>query len=48
VSVQTADKYPGCNQRLNGAVDDRIGIDPIQPMSDASGPSQARICQLRA
>jgi integrase len=28
VSVQTTEKYLGCNQRLRGAVNDRIGIEP--------------------
>jgi site-specific recombinase XerD len=28
VSVQTTEKYLGCKQRLNGAVNDRIGIEP--------------------
>jgi integrase len=28
VSVQTTEKYLGCKQRLQGAVNDRIGIEP--------------------
>lgn len=28
VSVQTTEKYLGCEQRLRGAVNDRIGIEP--------------------
>ena len=28
VSVQTTEKYLGCKQRLSGAVNDRIGIEP--------------------
>ena len=28
VSVQTTEKYLGCKQRLNGAVNDRIRIEP--------------------
>ena len=28
VSVQTTEKYLGSKQRLRGAVDDRIGIEP--------------------
>jgi len=28
VSVQTTEKYLGCKQRLNEAVNDRIGIEP--------------------
>jgi integrase len=28
VSVQTTEKYPGCKQRLQNAVNDRIGIEP--------------------
>jgi site-specific recombinase XerD len=28
VSVQTAERYLGCKQRLKGAVNDRIGIEP--------------------
>ena len=28
VSVQTAKRYPGCKQRIRGAVNDRIGIEP--------------------
>ena len=28
VSVQTTEKYLGCKQRLRGAVNDRIGIEP--------------------
>jgi site-specific recombinase XerD len=28
VSVQTTEKYLGCKQRLHGAVNDRIGIEP--------------------
>jgi site-specific recombinase XerD len=29
VSVQTTEKYLGCKQRLRGAVNDRIGIEPV-------------------
>jgi site-specific recombinase XerD len=29
VSVQTTEKYPGRKQRLWGAVNDRIGIEPV-------------------
>jgi site-specific recombinase XerD len=29
VSVQTTGKYLGCKQRLQNAVNDRIGIEPI-------------------
>lgn len=29
VSVQTIEKYLGCKQRLWGAVNDRIGIEPL-------------------
>jgi hypothetical protein len=28
VSVQTAEKYLGCKQRLRNVVNDRIGIEP--------------------
>jgi integrase len=28
VSVQTTEKYLGCKQRLQNAVNDRIGIEP--------------------
>jgi len=28
VSVQTTERYLGCRQRLRGAVNDRIGIEP--------------------
>jgi len=28
VSVQTTERYLGCKQRLNGAVNDRIGLEP--------------------
>jgi hypothetical protein len=28
VSVQTAERYLGCKQRLQNAVNDRIGIEP--------------------
>jgi site-specific recombinase XerD len=28
-SVQTTEKYLGCTQRLSGAVNDRIGIEPV-------------------
>jgi len=28
VSVQTTETYLGCKQRLRGAVNDRIGIEP--------------------
>jgi len=28
VSVQTTERYLGCSQRLNGAVNERIGIEP--------------------
>ena len=28
ISVHTAEKYPGYKQRLRGAVNDRIGIEP--------------------
>ena len=30
VSVQTTEKYLGCKQRLRGAVNDWIGIEPAQ------------------
>src|SRR5450759_4939791 len=30
VSVQTTEKYLGCQQRLRGAVNDQIGIEPVQ------------------
>jgi len=30
VSVQTTEKYLGCKQRLRGAVNDQIGIEPAQ------------------
>jgi site-specific recombinase XerD len=29
VSVQTTEKYLGCKQRLKGAVNDQIGIEPV-------------------
>jgi Phage integrase family len=29
-SVQTTEKYLGCKQRLRGAVNDRIGLEPAQ------------------
>jgi hypothetical protein len=29
VSVQTTERYLGCKQRFRGAVNDRIGIEPI-------------------
>jgi hypothetical protein len=28
VSVQTTERYLGCRQRIRGAVNDRIGIEP--------------------
>jgi integrase len=28
VSVQTTERYLGCKQRIRGAVNDRIGIEP--------------------
>ena len=28
VSVQTTERYLGCKQRISGAVNDRIGIEP--------------------
>lgn len=28
VSVQTTERYLGCQQRIRGAVNDRIGIEP--------------------
>ena len=28
ISVQTTERYLGCKQRLNGAVNDWIGIEP--------------------
>src|SRR4030095_5879943 len=34
VSVQTTEKYLGCKQRLRGAVNDRIGIEPAQDHLD--------------
>ena len=27
VSIQTTERYLGCNQRIRGAVNDRIGIE---------------------
>ena len=35
VSVQTTEKYLGCRQRLRGAVNDRIGIEPDPSMIPA-------------
>jgi len=29
VSVKTTEKYLGCKQRFRGAVNDRIGIEPV-------------------
>lgn len=29
ISVQTTEKYLGCKQRFRGAVNDRIGIEPV-------------------
>ena len=29
VSVQTTERYLGCQQRLRGAINDRIGIEPV-------------------
>ena len=34
VSVQTTERYLGCKQRIRGAVNDHIGIEP-EPSSDA-------------
>jgi len=34
VSVQTTEKYRGCKQRLRGAVNDRIGIEPARDHLD--------------
>jgi site-specific recombinase XerD len=28
MSVQTAERYPGCTQRIASAVNDKIGIEP--------------------
>ena len=28
VSIQTTERYLGCKQRIRGAVNDRIGIEP--------------------
>jgi site-specific recombinase XerD len=28
VSVETTERYPGCKQRLRGAVNDKIGLEP--------------------
>lgn len=28
VSVQTTERYLGCKQRIRGAVNDRMGIEP--------------------
>jgi hypothetical protein len=30
VSVETTERYLGCKQRLRGAVNDKIGLDPWQ------------------
>jgi len=30
VSVQTTERYLGCKQRFRAAVNDRIGIEPVQ------------------
>src|SRR5262249_48389298 len=30
VSVQTTERYLGCNKRFREAVNDRIGIEPVQ------------------
>ena len=34
VSVQTTERYLGCKQRLKGAVNDRIGIEPETSIND--------------
>jgi len=31
VSVQTTERYLGCKQRLRNAVNDRIGLEPVEP-----------------
>jgi hypothetical protein len=28
VSIQTTERYVGCKQRIQGAVNDKIGIEP--------------------
>ena len=35
VSVQTTERYLGCKQRIRGAVNDNIGIEPSPWNSDA-------------
>lgn len=30
VSVQTTERYLGCKQRIRNAVNDRIGLEPVQ------------------
>ena len=43
VSVQTTEKYLGCKQRLQNAVNDRIGIEP-----PASGLPDAELLSARS
>ena len=52
VSVQTTERYLGCKQRISGAVNDRIGIEPQSPLRDSSEmptirPSDRRRAPLR-
>ena len=42
VSVQTTEKYLGCKQRLRGAVNDRIGIEP-DSSNPVIAPSQSNL-----
>ena len=36
VSVQTTERYLGCKQRIQGAVNDHLGIEPQMRLSDGS------------
>jgi hypothetical protein len=44
VSVQTTERYVGCKQRLWGAVNDRIGIEPLLFLSEPLNNKNLQCC----
>jgi site-specific recombinase XerD len=46
VSVQTTERYLGCRQRLRGAVNDRIGIEPWMAINGIEARGHSEGCRL--
>jgi len=46
MSVQTTERYLGCKQRIRGAVNDRIGIEPLRHIELRGASATIRSCGL--